>query len=142
MEVAVEQKILKLLSQHRLMTVATLRADGWPHATTVAFVNEGLTLYFLCEPQSQKALNLAADQRISLTIDHDDAKPASGLSMAARAQVVTDPSEISRARRLLAARSPEYIGEVETLLVFRVTPEFISLIDYSQGFGHTDLVAV
>jgi nitroimidazol reductase NimA-like FMN-containing flavoprotein (pyridoxamine 5'-phosphate oxidase superfamily) len=142
MEDALEQRILKLLSQHRLMTVATLRADGWPHATTVAFVSEGLTIYFLCERESQKALNLAADQRISLTIDHDDAKPATGLSMAARALEVTDPIEMTRARKLLAARSPEYIGEVNKLLVFRVMPEFISLIDYSRGFGHTDLVAV
>jgi hypothetical protein len=29
------------------MTIATLRADGWPQATTVGYVTEGLTLYFL-----------------------------------------------------------------------------------------------
>lgn len=142
MEDAVEQKILSLLSQHRLMTIATLRADGWPHATTVAFVSEGLTIYFLCERDSQKALNLASDQRISLTIDHDHDEPATGLSIAARAQAVSDPVEIMRARGLLVARSPQYIGEVDKLLVFRVTPVFISLIDYSRGFGHTDLVTV
>jgi nitroimidazol reductase NimA-like FMN-containing flavoprotein (pyridoxamine 5'-phosphate oxidase superfamily) len=68
---ALRKKILELLDQHRPMTVATNRSDGWPQATTVGHVNDGLTLYFLCAPQSQKAQNLARDSRISLTIDHD-----------------------------------------------------------------------
>jgi hypothetical protein len=31
------QKILKLLDEHRIMTIATLRPDGWPQATTVGY---------------------------------------------------------------------------------------------------------
>src|SRR6185436_2357359 len=65
------QKILTLLDQHRIMTIATLRPDGWPQATTVGYASEGYTLYFLCGPDSQKAANLAKDNRVSLTIDHD-----------------------------------------------------------------------
>ena len=53
------------------VTIATLRPDGWPQATTVGYVSEGLVLYFLCGRQSQKAVNIAADNRISLVIDHD-----------------------------------------------------------------------
>jgi len=34
-------------------------------------LREGLTLYFLCGLESQKAKNLALDDRISLTIDHE-----------------------------------------------------------------------
>lgn len=34
MDKAFEDKILALLAQHRIMTVATLRPDGWPQATT------------------------------------------------------------------------------------------------------------
>ena len=43
MEEGIRTKILTLLDQHRIMTVATLRPDGWPQATTVGYVNEGLT---------------------------------------------------------------------------------------------------
>ena len=43
------------------MTIATNRPDGWPQATTVGYVNDGLTIYFLCSPQSQKAANIAPD---------------------------------------------------------------------------------
>jgi Pyridoxamine 5'-phosphate oxidase len=38
MDKALQQKILELLDQHRLMTVATNRPDGWPQATTVGYV--------------------------------------------------------------------------------------------------------
>ncbi|WP_245425521.1 pyridoxamine 5'-phosphate oxidase family protein [Phyllobacterium brassicacearum] len=68
-----KEKILALLDQHRIMTIATLRPDGWPQATTVGYANEGLTLYFLCGLDSQKAANLDRDDRLSLTIDHDTA---------------------------------------------------------------------
>jgi len=108
MEAALQQKILEILDQHRLMTVATNRPDGWPQATTVGYVNEGLTLYFLCAPQSQKAQNLARDDRISLTIDHDASDPMAitGLSMAAHARPVDDPAEVAKASDMMPAKFP------------------------------------
>jgi nitroimidazol reductase NimA-like FMN-containing flavoprotein (pyridoxamine 5'-phosphate oxidase superfamily) len=88
------------------MTIATLRPDGWPQATTVGYANEGLMLYFLCSPHSQKAANLARDDRVSLTIDHDTPQvmEITGLSMAAHAQAVTDPNEAEKALRMLMAK--------------------------------------
>ena len=47
MDEEIRRKIVTLLDQHRIMTIATLRADGWPQATTVGYANEGLNLYFL-----------------------------------------------------------------------------------------------
>ena len=35
----IKEKILSLLEQHRIMTIATLRPDGWPQATTVGYAN-------------------------------------------------------------------------------------------------------
>ena len=68
MDDSMKQKILSLLDAHRIMTIATLRPDGWPQATTVGYVNEGLTLWFLCGLESQKANNLARDNRVSWSI--------------------------------------------------------------------------
>ena len=144
----IRRKILTLLDQHRIMTIATLRPDGWPQATTVGYANEGLTLYFLCGPDSQKAANLARDDRVSLTIDHDTPQvmEITGLSMAARAQVVTDPSEAQEALRLLMLKYPQQASiplpmpTAADVRIFRVTPMIISVLDYSKGFAHTDLV--
>ncbi len=148
MDKALKQKIISLLDQHRIMTIATLRPDGWPQATTVGYVNEGLTLYFLCGVDSQKAANLARDDRVSLTIDHDTPQvmEISGLSMAAHARTVVDRDEASKVLRMLPQKYPEQVSlpvampSPEDVRIFRVTPTVISVLDYSKGFGHTDLV--
>jgi nitroimidazol reductase NimA-like FMN-containing flavoprotein (pyridoxamine 5'-phosphate oxidase superfamily) len=147
MDQELEQKILALLDQHRIMTVATLRPDGWPQATTVGYVNEGLTLYFLCGLESQKARNIARDNRISLTIDHDtaDLMAITGLSMAARAFPVSERGEAEKVLRMLPLKYPDApplpmkMPSPEEIRLFRVTPEVISVLDYAKGFGHTDL---
>jgi len=144
----IRQQILALLGEHRIMTLATLRPDGWPQATTVGYANDGLTLYFLCGPDSQKAANLARDDRVSLTIDHDTPQvmEITGLSMAAHAQPVADPAEAEKALRLLMAKYPQQAGlplpmpAPADVRIFRVAPTVISVLDYSKGFGHTDLV--
>ena len=148
MDTEIRQKILALLDQHRIMTIATLRPDGWPQATTVGYVNEGLTLYFLCGLNSQKAENLARDDRVSLTIDHDtaDLMAITGLSMAAHAQVVDDRAEAEKVLRMLPLKYPDAqalpikMPTPDEVRLFRLTPSIISVLDYSKGFGHTDLV--
>jgi nitroimidazol reductase NimA-like FMN-containing flavoprotein (pyridoxamine 5'-phosphate oxidase superfamily) len=143
----IRKKILALLNEHRIMTIATLRPDGWPQATTVGYASEGLTLYFLCGPTSQKAANLARDDRVSLTIDHDTPQvmEITGLSMAARAQVVVDPAEAEKALRLLMLKYPEQsvplpMPTPADIRIFRAIPVVVSVLDYSRGFAHTDLV--
>ncbi len=148
MEDDIRKKILTILDSHRIMTVATLRPDGWPQATTVGYVNDGLDLYFLCGLDSQKAKNLALDDRLSLTIDHDTANlmAITGLSMAARAHPVVDRAEAEKVLRMLPLKYPEAppmpvkMPSPDEIRVFRVTPTLISVLDYSKGFGHTDLV--
>src|SRR5262249_54632269 len=145
---AMREKILALLDDHRIMTIATLRPDGWPQATTVGYVNEGLILYFLCGLDSQKAANLARDDRVSLTVDHDASQimEIRGLSMAARARPVTDRVEAMNVLRKLPLKYPEQVSlpgpmpEPENVRIFRVTPTVISVLDYTKGFGHTDLL--
>ena len=108
----------------------------------------GITLYFLCGLDSQKASNLARDDRISLTISPDPPQimNITGLSMAARAQVVADRAEASRVLGMLPFKYPEQTSvpgpmpKPEDVRIFRLTPTVISVLDYSKGFGHTDLV--
>ena len=141
------RKILDELARHRIMTVATLRPDGWPQATIVGYANDGFLVYFICARDSQKAANLARDARVSIAIGEDTENPMAitGLSMAARVVPVGEVVEIDRAIRLMLERYPEYASmpvDRAGVHVMRATPEVVSVLDYSTEFGHADLVEV
>ncbi len=69
-----------------------------------------------------------------------------GLSMAAHARPVVDPAEANKVLHMLPLKYPEQVNlpvpmpTPEDVRIFRVTPTIISVLDYSKGFGHTDLV--
>jgi PPOX class probable F420-dependent enzyme len=149
MDETLKKKILSLLDGHHTMRIATIRPDGWPQVTTVGYANEGFSIYFLCGPDSQKAANLARDNRVSLAIDDDTPQvmEITGLSIAARAEVVHDTAEAARVMGLLFARYPEQksmpgpLPAPKDVCIVRLKPTVISLLDYAKGFGHTDLVS-
>ena len=87
--------ILRLLHEHRIMTLATLRPDGWPQATTVGYVNDGFLLYCFVARSTQKFANIQRDSRVSVAIGSDAANPMAvrGLSLAGHASEVHDRSE-------------------------------------------------
>ncbi len=140
--------VLGLMRKHNVMRIATVRRDGYPQTTTVAYANDGLTLYFACDRASQKVRNIKRSKKVSLTIDRDcpDWNKIKGLSMAAWARVLTRPAEVKRALLLLGRKFPAMAEmsaeDMAATAVVEVTPKVISVIDYTKGFGHTELVKV
>ncbi len=152
--------ILHLLEEHRVMAIATNRADGWPQVTTVGYVNDVFLLYFFVARNTQKYANILRDPRVSIAIGSDapDPKDIRGLSLAGLASEVTDRSEYEDISKLRLKRYPEYVtlraasdddvaGRISvrpppaSVALLRIAPEIISVLDYSRGFGHSDLVA-
>jgi general stress protein 26 len=162
MKAKLKDLVLRLLKEHRVMTIATNRPDGWPQATMVGYVNDGLTLYCFIARDSQKHLNVLCDPRVSIAIGSDAKLPLDikGLSLAAKAYVVEDQAEWNRVTTLRLARYPEYAAlpppvfrgdalariapqpPTAQVVMLRIEPNVISVVDYSQGFGHSDLIAV
>jgi len=140
------KKILDLMKTHQVMTIATVRPDGYPQATTVTYANDGLNLYFSCDGTSQKVRNIERNRKVSLAIDHDceDWSEIQGLSLGGTAQVVKDQKEFQRALKLMTKKYPQMaeLGEedMKDMAIVKVTPKVFSVLDYTRGFGHTDLV--
>jgi nitroimidazol reductase NimA-like FMN-containing flavoprotein (pyridoxamine 5'-phosphate oxidase superfamily) len=138
------------LNEHRLMTIATNRSDGWPQATVVSYANEGLVLYCILGRNSQKYRNIVRDPRVSVTINSDYGQSQrlcyKGLSLAGRATISEQQTQIDRVREIILSRHPQYEEmlppDPAMIGVLRLTPEIVSIIDYSKGFGHSDLVRV
>jgi nitroimidazol reductase NimA-like FMN-containing flavoprotein (pyridoxamine 5'-phosphate oxidase superfamily) len=140
--------ILEQLKTHRNMSLATVRPDGFPQATTVAYANDGLTLYFACDRSSQKVRNLRHSPKVSLTINKDwaDWKKVRALSIGATAKILERPADTQRALALLSRKFKDMKGLsaedlAETAFV-RVQPKVISMLDYRRGFGWTKEVRV
>jgi nitroimidazol reductase NimA-like FMN-containing flavoprotein (pyridoxamine 5'-phosphate oxidase superfamily) len=149
MKTEAKRLILRLLASSDVMSLATVRADGYPQATTVAYANDGLTLYFACDRDCQKIRNLARSSKVSLTInrrrppgEEKDWSRIQGLSMGADAEVA-GPAGRKKALALLKRKFPPMDSlteaEVAASAIVKVTPKVISLIDYTKGFGHTEL---
>jgi PPOX class probable F420-dependent enzyme len=145
---ATKRFILEQLKTNRIMSLATVRPDGYPQATTVTYANDGLTLYFACDRDSQKVRNLRRSPKVSLTINKDTAdwKKITGLSMGATAKVLERPADTRRALALLARKFKDMKGlsaeDLAATVFVRVQPKVVSLLDYRRGFGWTKLVRV
>jgi general stress protein 26 len=152
--------ILRLLNKHRVMTIATNRPDGWPQATMVDYINDGFMLYCVVACDTQKCANVLRDPRVSIAIGSDAPQPLDikGLSLAGTASVVAEVDELEHVARLRLRRFPEFEALPAVVLregallqispplppaavvLLRIAPEIVSVLDYSKGFGHSDLV--
>ena len=69
-----------------------------------------------------------------------------GLSMAAHAHAVSDWAEADKVLHMLPLKYPDApplpmkMPSPDEIRLFRLTPTVISILDYSKGFGHTDVV--
>lgn len=141
-------EIIEILDGAQYLTLATVRTDGYPQATTLSFVHDGLKIYFGCDLESQKVQNIRYRDKVSLTanLPYTSWTGIRGLSLAGRAHVVARQAEIRRVFETMASQFPqldEYITEDSSppqMGIVRIDPEVISLLDYRKGFGHKELI--
>lgn len=139
-----EQTAVTILNSRRIMTISTVRPDGWPQSTIVGYANEGFDIYFLIFRSSQKFSNISADDRVSIAVGEEPPRleELKAVYVGAHASEVTDPSERNLAWRLLVQRHPnlaafEDPNPTETAIM-RATCKYVSILDFTQGPGHTE----
>ena len=146
MDEALRSKILKVLDRQHFMTVATIRPDGYPQATTVKYIHDDLIVYFATAPTSQKASNIQLNNKVSVAIadQAEDFHKLRGLSMSGTATRVQDKKMAEEFALRLFGRLPQKRRLVpedpKELAVYEIRPVAIALIDYASGFGTTHLV--
>ena len=129
--------VVALLGSCRLMAIGVNRPDGWPQVTTVGYVNEGLNLYFVTARDSQKLANLKADPRVSVAVySQAISGDAVGVSMAAKAEEVTDPAVVERLNQMVFARYADlrvFGPGADAVAVVHLRPEIISPVGVRDG---------
>lgn len=145
MEPRQEKFILDLLRRHRYMALATVRPDGFPQVTTVGYANDGFDLCFSCDRTSQKVKNIRRCDKVAAAINREyrDWRRIRGLNLGGHAEILKGKREREHAYAVLLKKFPEmseFPADDPAIAFVRVRPTVLSLLDYSQGFGHTELV--
>jgi uncharacterized protein YhbP (UPF0306 family) len=136
----VPPRVLDFLREHTTMTLATASPTGVPRATTLRFVNDGLTLYIWTRSQSWTAKQIEQNPLVSFTISEESA----GLQGTGQARMVLGGDEVARAVQLFAEKFPTALGaSTMNVSFFRIAPTDIKLVDetYAGGRGETQMFA-
>ena len=141
-------KAIEILDSNRMMTIATVRPDGWPQATIVGYANAALRLYFLVYRTSQKFSNIMGDPRVAVSIGAEPKalQEIRAVYAGCLAQEVADLAERGRAWELLARRHPNLTDlappasdEVATMAA---DCRHLSVLDYRISVGYSETFEV
>ena len=125
------------------MTLATVDADGMPHAADVYFAaadEEFPTLYFFSQASARHIKNLADRPKAAVTIHPGVShwQEIHGIQMRGVVEQVKEPAEREAGTQLYMAKfsftsTLKPLFKVNILYGFR--PDWIRIIDNRQGFG-------
>lgn len=136
--------VVEYMEGHNICTLATSKGNI-PHASTVEYASDGLTLYFFTSPTSCKIANIKANPKIALTIDEDypDWMKIKGIQLLGEAEILKG-REIEKAKEVFIKKFPfvaQFVGELEGVWV-KITPTKIYFLDNEKGLGHRELLEV
>ena len=137
-----KKRILEFLHVQTVANVATVEGDR-PHVSALEYVHDDMTLYFVSMPHTQKVANLVENPAVAVSINGPGRKREEimGVQYFGKAERVDDEAERESVKTLFFDKyllEPSAHWFKQHMLLYKVTPERVDLIDYSQGFGHKD----
>ncbi len=144
---SLERTVLQYLRRHYSGTMSTVREDGCPQSSGITYVNQGLTLYFGMDPESDKKRNVDRNPNVGFAIfkDYKRFDQTKAVQLSGRCEPVTDAEEVGRAGVLFLEKFPgvmEYAGMSEwtnavgPIPMYRIVPRLIAYLDYQRyGFN-------
>src|SRR2546422_4139847 len=120
--------IARLIERERVCRVATAGRLGMPHLVPVCQVVAGGKIYFASGNDGRKALNLAENPQVAVTVDlySEDWAHLKGVMVQGRARLIPRGATFRRIRALLYKKYPQYPREAQLdasdSVVVEVTP--------------------
>ena len=142
-----EQPAITILNAHRIMTISTVRPDGWPQTTVVGYANDGFELVFMIFRASQKFANIQKDDRISIAVATEprELSELKAVYAGAHASEITNLVEREAAWKLLMERHSNLGGfqmPGDEAVFMRAVCKYVSVLDFSQGLGHREQLVI
>jgi uncharacterized protein YhbP (UPF0306 family) len=133
-----QDEVEAYLSTHRSM-VLSYEFDGEVHAATTCYaLAPDLTVYFFVFRDSEKHRAIIARPQVSVVVDDGFQIPMHGVELLGSAAIVHG-DEAEAGQRLLSSRFPQLDGAWgdNRLLIAKVVPDRVRVIDWTQGLGHS-----
>ncbi len=136
------ERVRELLDSVSTLTLSTTSPEGEPHAAPVYFAHdEDINLYFFSEAKSQHAQDIAENPRAAVAIypQCEGWRDIRGLQLRGRVDLVKSGDRWDLAWNLYKAKFP-FVKNLEPIVVknqlYVFSPNWIRLVDNSQGFGY------
>ena len=92
-----DEEIRAFLQEQRILQVATINRDGWPHLVAMWYVLVNDQIVFWTYAKSQKAVNLRRDARITCLVDTGERyEELRGVQIKGRAIINNDRETVQR----------------------------------------------
>lgn len=138
---------LRFLQGHQAGVLATVGADGQPHASALYYIcDDNFNLYFLTQSSSRKAQAIAANPRVAFTVGTQDIPQTvqiEGIAEEIQYQETKDEKMAKLAEVLMGAST--YFAPVTKLdpaniILVWIQPKWIRWADYATAMHGTDNV--
>jgi len=143
-----KQKMVDLFESEDVLTLATVSPDGKPMIHPVAYVSDGLVLYFYTYGKSRKVQNILKNPNVAYAVYNSKLMAKGGrwneilsAQVEGTASIMPD-GEKERIIRLIIDKFPALKNSPPDLnsTFVKLVPKKIQLSDYTKGFGHMDMV--
>jgi uncharacterized protein YhbP (UPF0306 family) len=140
-EADIPRHVLDYLAENKTLTLATASPDGDPHAATLLYVNDGITLYIWSKIGSATAEHLKENPRVALAIDEyaGEFRQTRGVQASGDTKPVTGET-MAKAAALFGEKYPDLSpgGSTATISFFEIEPRELHFIDNSQSEKSAD----
>ena len=123
-----KRAVAKLIAWERVCRVGTVSGSGMPHVVPVCHVLVDGKIYFGSGHDGRKVLNVAANPRVTVTVDlySDDWANLKGVMVQGMARLIRPGPRFRRIRSLLYKKYPQYPAEAalgdDDSVIIEVTP--------------------
>lgn len=132
----VSPEALAYLESQQTLTLATASSGGLPHAATLLYASDGLTLYVWTRPDSVTAQHIDQNPAVSFTVDQytADWTQTKGIQGEGEARQILDAAQIEHAVQRFGTKFPE-VGGTQTghIAFFRIAPTRVQFIDNTSA---------
>ena len=153
MTATLDERVAAFLDAWHVMSLATCGAEG-PHAASLFYVRDGMSLAWVSDPASRHSRDLAAEPRVAATVapDYTDYAAIRGVQISGTAAAVPDLAARTRLLALFTRRfsfltrpdaaAAMVLKAFSGATIYRLTPARIVLIDNTLGFGHKETLVI